>query len=103
MYGSTEPRKVEYYVPLLFSEKGGQQDLFYYLTTPVLLLANLRRASTTNFHLLSTVRELVNRQLSIDRNGHDFHVLLQNMFYMWVQNCTLIELFLNKILNVKHG
>ena len=29
--------------------------------------------------------------------------LFQYMFYMWVQNCTLIKSFFNKILNVKHG
>ena len=26
-----------------------------------------------------------------------------NNVYTWVQNCTLIESFFNKILNVKHG
>ena len=25
------------------------------------------------------------------------------MFYTWVQNCTLIEVFFHKVLNVKHG
>ena len=35
----------------------------------------------------------------IDRDGHDFHALSQYMFYTWVQNCTLIESFFNKILN----
>ena len=40
---------------------------------------------------------------SMDRDGHDFHALFQYMFYTWVQNCTVIESFLNKILNVKHG
>ena len=39
----------------------------------------------------------------IDRDNHDFHALFQYMFYMWVQNCTLIESFFNKTLNVKHG
>ena len=39
----------------------------------------------------------------MDRDGHDFHALFQYMFYTWVQNCTSIESFLNKILNVKHG
>ena len=39
----------------------------------------------------------------MDRDGHDFHALFQYMFYTWVQNCTLIESFFNKILNVKHG
>ena len=39
----------------------------------------------------------------MDRDSHDFHALFQYMFYMWVRNCTLIELFFNKILNVKHG
>ena len=39
----------------------------------------------------------------IDRDGHDFHALFQYMFYTWVQNCTRIELFFNKMLNVKHG
>ena len=39
----------------------------------------------------------------IDRDGHDFHALFQYMYYIWVQNCTRIESFLNKILNVKHG
>ena len=37
------------------------------------------------------------------RDGHNFHALFQYMFYTWVQNCTLIESFFNKILNVKHG
>ena len=40
---------------------------------------------------------------SIDRDGHDFHALFQYMFYTWVQNCTRIESFFNKVLNVKHG
>ena len=39
----------------------------------------------------------------MDRDGHDFHALFQYMFYTWVQNCTRIELFFNKTLNVKHG
>ena len=39
----------------------------------------------------------------IDRDGHDFHALFQYMFYTWVQNCTRIESFFNKILNVNHG
>ena len=39
----------------------------------------------------------------MDRDGHEFHALFLYMFYMWVQNCTLIESFFNKILNVKHG
>ena len=39
----------------------------------------------------------------IDRDGHDFHALFQYMFYTWVQNCTRIESFFNKILNIKHG
>ena len=39
----------------------------------------------------------------MDRDGHDFHALFQYMFYTWVQNCTHIESFFNKILNVKHG
>ena len=39
----------------------------------------------------------------MDRDGHDFHALFQYMFYSWVQNCTRIESFFNKILNVKHG
>ena len=39
----------------------------------------------------------------MDRDGHDFHALFQCMFYTWVQNCTRIESFFNKILNVKHG
>ena len=38
----------------------------------------------------------------MDRDGHDFHALFQYMFYTWVQNCTRIESFFNKILNVKH-
>ena len=38
-------------------------------------------------------------QFPIDRGGHDFHALFQYMFYTWVQICTLIELFFNKILN----
>ena len=42
---------------------------------------------------------------AMDRDGHDFHTLFQYtcMFYTWVQNCTRIESFFNKILNVKHG
>ena len=40
---------------------------------------------------------------SMDRDGHDFHALFQYIFYTWVQNCTRIESFFNKILNVKHG
>ena len=39
----------------------------------------------------------------MDRDGHDFHALFQYIFYTWVQNCTRIESFFNKILNVKHG
>ena len=39
----------------------------------------------------------------MDRDGQDFHALFQYMFYTWVQNCTRIESFFNKILNVKHG
>ena len=39
----------------------------------------------------------------MDRDGHDFHALFQYMFYTWVQNCTRIKSFFNKILNVKHG
>ena len=39
----------------------------------------------------------------MDRDGHDFHALFQYMFYTLVQNCTRIESFFNKILNVKHG
>ena len=38
----------------------------------------------------------------IDRDGQNFHVLFQYMFYTWVQNYTLIESFFNKILTVKH-
>ena len=38
----------------------------------------------------------------MDRDGHDFHALFQYMFSTWVQNCTRIESFFNKILNVKH-
>ena len=41
--------------------------------------------------------------LPMDRDGHDFHALFQYMFYTWVQNCTRIESFFNKILNVRHG
>ena len=41
--------------------------------------------------------------LPMDRDGHDFHALFQYMFYTWVQNCTRIGSFFNKILNVKHG
>ena len=39
----------------------------------------------------------------MDRDGHDFHSLFQYMFYTWVQNCTRVESFFNKILNVKNG
>ena len=45
---------------------------------------------------------LINNQ-PMDRDGNDFHALFQYMFYTWVQNCTRIESFFNKILNVKHG
>ena len=38
----------------------------------------------------------------MDREGHYFHALFQYM-YTWVQNCTRMESFFNKILNVKHG
>ena len=34
---------------------------------------------------------------------YDFHALFQYMFYTWVQNCTHIQSFFNKILNVEHG
>ena len=50
--------------------------------------------------------ESVSNQLipfPIDRDGHDFHALFQYMFYTCVQKCTLIELFFNKLLNVKYG
>ena len=50
--------------------------------------------------------ESINNQpipFPMDRDGHDFHALFQYMFYTWVQNCTRIESFFNKILNVKHG
>ena len=36
----------------------------------------------------------------LDLDGHDVHALFQYMFYTWVQNCTLVESFFNKILNV---
>ena len=39
----------------------------------------------------------------MDRDCRDFHARFQYMFYTWVQNCTLIESFFNKILNVKHA
>ena len=39
----------------------------------------------------------------MDRGGNDFHALFQYMFYIWVQKCTRIESFFNKILNVKYG
>ena len=39
----------------------------------------------------------------MNRDGHDFHALFQYMFYIWVQNCTRIESFFKKILNVKQG
>ena len=39
----------------------------------------------------------------MDGDSHDFHALFQYMFYTWVQNCTCIESFFNKILTVKHG
>ena len=42
-------------------------------------------------------------QFPMDRDGHDFHALIQYMFYTWVQNYTGIESFFNKILAVKHG
>ena len=38
-----------------------------------------------------------------DGDGHGVHVLFQYKFYTWIQNCTLVESFFNKILNVKHG
>ena len=49
---------------------------------------------------------LINNQpipCPMDRDGHDFHALFQYMFCTLVQNCTRIESFFNKILNVKHG
>ena len=49
---------------------------------------------------------LINNQpipFPMDLDGHDLHALFQYMFYTWVQNCTRIESFFNKILNVKHG
>ena len=49
--------------------------------------------STSNQHIPFTM----------DRDVHDFHALFQYMFYTWLQNCTLIKSFFNKILNVKHG
>ena len=39
----------------------------------------------------------------MDQDDHDFQALFQYMFYTGVQNCTCIESFFNKILNVKHG
>ena len=39
----------------------------------------------------------------MDWDGHDFHALFQYMIYTWVQNCTCIKSFFNKILNVKPG
>ena len=39
----------------------------------------------------------------MDRDGHHFNTLFQYMFYTGVQNCTRIEIFFNKILNVKHA
>ena len=39
---------------------------------------------------------------SIDRDGHDFHALFQYMFYTWVQSCTRIESFFNKILKMSN-
>ena len=36
----------------------------------------------------------------MNRDGLDFHSLFQYMFYTWVQNCTRIESFFTKILNV---
>ena len=64
-----------------------------------------------NFQLFSAVRqsyegESISNQpipVPMDRLGHDFHALIQYMFYTWVQNCTRIESFFNKVLNVKHG
>ena len=71
--------------------------------------------SQTNVHGPKDVRDIdvrlyegvsTNNQLipfPMDRDGHDFHALFQYMFYTLVQNCTRIESFFNKILNVKHG
>ena len=39
----------------------------------------------------------------LDRDGHDFHTLVQYMFKTRVQRCTLMESLFNKILNVKQG
>ena len=39
----------------------------------------------------------------IDRDVNDFMLCFNILFYTWVQNCTRIESFFNKILNVKHG
>ena len=57
-------------------------------------------------YIIRGIRGRVNNQpipFPMDRDGHDFHALFQYMFYTWVQNCTRIESFFNKILNVKHG
>ena len=60
---------------------------------------------TTHSRLLYEGVSINNQPIpfSMARDGHDFHALFQYMFYTWVQNCTRIESFFNKILNVKHG
>ena len=66
----------------------------------------LNAASITKTRLFKYEGGSINNQsipFSMDRDGHDFHALFQYMFYTWVQNCTRIESFFNKILNVKHG
>ena len=58
------------------------------------------------WNLINYEGELVSNQpipFPMDRDCHDFHALFQYMFDIWVQNCTHIESFFDKILNVKHG
>ena len=38
--------------------------------------------------------------IPMDRDSLDFHALFQYLFYTWLQNCTFVESFFNKILNV---
>ena len=60
----------------------------------------------TQHHRTTRPPESISNQpipFSIDRDGHNFHAMFQYMFYTWVQNCTLIDSFFNKIMNVKHG
>ena len=76
---------------------------FYF---PVKLLLRFVQCNYLASKTLKYEGESISNQpipFAVDRDGHNFHALFQYMFYTRVQNCTLIESFFNKILNVKHG